>query len=133
MELSRKLGICNKVYFIGSVPHNEIPEAIAAASVVFDPCPIGQGINILEAMACAKPTVGIKTNGLWDYIVDKQTGFLVDFNDEDEIAEKIIYLLENPEEARLLGLRGRKLVERMYDINKRIDKITTIYKTLLDR
>ena len=119
-----------KISLLGSIPRNEIPYAIAAADMVIDPCPIGQGINVLEAMAMEKPVIGIRTR-LWDYIMDGCTGFLV--SNEHEMLEKILYLLENPSEAKRMGINGRKLTEEKYNIEKRVDKIVEIYKELLEK
>jgi glycosyltransferase involved in cell wall biosynthesis len=119
-----------KVIYLGQLPHNEIPCALAAADIVVDPCPIGQGLNILEAMSMEKPVIGIRTR-LWDYIVDGYTGFLV--SNEHEMFEKILYLLENPAIARSMGSNGRKLVEEKYNIEKRVGKIIEIYKKLLEK
>jgi glycosyltransferase involved in cell wall biosynthesis len=48
------------------------------------------------------------------------------------ITDKILYLLENPSEARRIGRNGRMLAEEKYDIEKRVDKIIEIYKKLLE-
>jgi glycosyltransferase involved in cell wall biosynthesis len=123
--------INKRIYFLGSIPHTEIPYAMASASLLFDPCPIGQGINVLEAMACAKPVIAINTRGLWDYVIDGKTGFLVNSGDTQAIAEKIIYLLQNEEEAKRLGENGRKIIQEKFDINKRIEKIISLYEKLI--
>jgi len=117
-----------KIIFLGTIPHSEVPYAIASADVIVDPCPIGQGINVLEAMAMGKPVIGIRTK-MWDYIINEYTGFLV--TNDDEIIEKIIYLIENPSEARRMGINGRRLVEEKFDINKRIEKILSLYRKLM--
>ena len=131
IRAAKKRKINHKVHFVGKVPHSEIPKALAAADIVFDPCPIGQGINVLEAMAHAKPVVGIDTKGMWDYVVDKETGFLVDFANNESIAEKIIYLIQNEEEAVRMGVNGRKLVEREYNMEKRTSRIFELYKKII--
>ena len=123
--------INKRIHFLGRIPHTEIPYAMASASLLFDPCPIGQGINVLEAMACAKPVIAINTRGLWDYVIDGKTGFLVNSGDTQTIAEKIIYLLQKEEEAKRLGENGRKIVQEKFDINKRIEKIISLYEKLL--
>jgi glycosyltransferase involved in cell wall biosynthesis len=131
IKTAKKLKIHHRVRFVGKMPRSEIPKALAAADVIFDPCPIGQGINVLEAMACAKPVVGIDTKGMWDYILDKETGFLVDFADDESIAEKIVYLIQNKKEAIRMGINGRKLVEREYSMDRRVDRILELYRKLL--
>jgi glycosyltransferase involved in cell wall biosynthesis len=129
-ELAGNL-INKRIYFLGWVPHAEIPYAIASATLLLDPCPVGQGINVLEAMACAKPTIAISSRGLWDYVVDGKTGFLVKMGETRTIVEKIVYLLQNEEEAKILGRNGRKVVEEKHDANKRIDRIISLYEKLL--
>jgi len=57
-------------------------------------------------------------------------GFLVPPRDYKAIADKILYLLENPSEARRMGLNGRRLAEERFDIEKRVDRIVRLYKTL---
>jgi len=119
-----------KIIFLGQILHSQIPYAIAAANIVFDPCPIGQGINVLETMATGRPCIGVKTNGLWDYIIDNITGYLVNLDDINEIVEKINYLLDNPDEAKHMGMNGRKIVEEKFNIEKRIEKIISLYESL---
>jgi glycosyltransferase involved in cell wall biosynthesis len=119
------------IHFLGRVPHTEIAYAMASASLLFDPCPIGQGLNVLEAMACGKPVIAIDTRGLWDYVIDGKTGFLVNLGDTQTIIERIIYLLQNEKEAKYLGENGRKIVEEKFDINRRIEKIISLYESLL--
>ena len=130
ISLAGKL-LNKRIFFIGKIPHIQIPRAISAADVVFDPCPIGQGINILEAMGCAKPVIGVNTYGLWDYIVDSKTGFLINFDNDKTFAEKIIYLIQNTDEAKRIGMNGRKVVEKKFNINKRIKRIIELYKYIL--
>jgi len=118
-----------KVIYLGQLPHNEIPSALAAADIVVDPCPIGQGLNILEAMSMEKPVIGIRTR-LWDYIVDGYTGFLV--SNEREMLERVLYLLENPAAARSMGSNGRRLVEKEFNIEKRVEQIIKIYRNAIN-
>ena len=119
-----------KIIFLGTIPHSEVPYAVAAADVVIDPCPIGQGINILEAMAMEKPVIGIQTR-LWDYIINGYTGFLV--TDDDEIVEKMFYLIKNPSEAKRMGTNGRRLIKEKFDVNRRIEKIISLYGDFVNR
>ena len=74
----------------------------------------GFGITYLEANACEKPVIGGRSGGVEDAIVDGKTGFLVNPNDIDEIANKLILLLENSSLANDIGKQGRNRVLKHY-------------------
>ena len=66
----------------------------------------GFGIAFLEANAFGKPVVGGRIGGVPDAVVHGKTGLLVDPRSDSEVAEAIIRLLKNPDEARRLGDNG---------------------------
>jgi glycosyltransferase involved in cell wall biosynthesis len=75
-----------RIDLAGSVPHEEIPEHIAAAHVVCQPSlvePFGQAI--LEAMACGRSVVATRVGGPPE-IVPPAAGVLVDPTDGEELA-----------------------------------------------
>lgn len=71
----------------------------------------GFGIVFLEANAFGKPVIGGDVMGVPEAIVDGVTGFLVDPHDVDAIADRVIHLLRNPDEANRLGENGRRWAE----------------------
>lgn len=73
------------------------------------------GLSVLEAMACAVPTVTTNAGGLPELVVEGQTGFMVDPHDVDAFAAKISLLLRDAELARSMGLAGRRRAEQAYD------------------
>ena len=89
------------------------------------------GLVVSEAMACGKPIVGSDVGGIRDQIINGYNGFLVSPKSPDEIAERILWLLENPDEATKMGQRGREIVERKFDISKRVDKVLKLYRKLV--
>ena len=62
----------------------------------------------IEAMACGKPVIGCKGEGIEDFVEDGKTGLLVKSKDVDSLAKAIDYLLNNPDEAKAMGERARK-------------------------
>lgn len=65
------------------------------------------GIVAIEAGAAGKPVIGTKIQGLIDSIKDGETGILVPPERPDLLAEKMIYLIENENERKILGRNGR--------------------------
>lgn len=132
-ELAGKLGVKDYIVFTGAIPRDIIPKYYAASDIVVVPSlQESWGLVATEAMACGKPVIASNVGGLPDQIIDGFNGFLVPPRSPKAIADKILYLLENPSEARRIGRNGRMLAEEKYDIEKRVDKIIEIYKKLLE-
>ena len=91
-----------------------------------EPCffVVKKGVNIIFICASDIP-------GPSDIVVDGETGFLVSPGDIKALAEKMIYLLENPDVARKMGEKGRKRVKEHFDIRKTVKSIESIYESLL--
>ncbi|MCC6004886.1 MAG: glycosyltransferase [Thermofilum sp.] len=132
-NLTRRLGISSHVFFTGRIPQEELPLYYAASDVVVVPSlQEAWGLVATEAMACGKPVVASRVGGLPDQVIDGYNGFLVPPRDPKALADRILYLLENPSEARRMGLNGRRLAEERLDIEKRVDKIVKLYKEIVE-
>ncbi len=68
----------------------------------------GLPMNIIEAMACAKPVVASCNRGHNELVDNGVTGLLVSANNADEFAAAIISLSNNPDLRQNLGLAGRE-------------------------
>lgn len=83
---------------------------------------------LLEAMACGLPC--ISTNcvaGPSEIIKNNQNGILVDVDNERQIAERIIYLIENKEFAQKIGNEARKVLED-YSIDNIFNKYYNFFR-----
>lgn len=83
----------------------------------------GFGIVFLEAGLFEKPVIGGNSGGIPDAIEDGVTGFLVDPTNKKEIAEKIIFLLQNEKQASKMGKAGKERVEKYFQWEKQVKKI----------
>jgi glycosyltransferase involved in cell wall biosynthesis len=131
-RLAVDLGIREKTIFVGKISQKEVPYYYAMSDIVVVPSlQEAFGLVVSEALACGKPVIGTKVGGIPDQIIDGYNGFLVKPKDSKEIAEKILWLLEHPEEAKQMGMNGRKIVEEKFNLEKRIDKIIGIYEKVV--
>jgi glycosyltransferase involved in cell wall biosynthesis len=71
-------------------------------------------IAATEAMACGRPVLGTAVDGLLEQISDGENGFLVPPGDAEALAEKMAYLLENPERCVAMGKAARETFERRF-------------------
>ncbi|MEM2487710.1 MAG: glycosyltransferase family 4 protein, partial [Thermoproteota archaeon] len=126
------LGVKEKVIFTGRISRNEVPYYYAMSDIVVVPSlQEAFGLVISEAMSSGKPVIGSKVGGIPDQIIHGYNGFLVQPRNPEEIAEKIVWLIENPEKAKQMGRNGRILAEEKFNIDRRIDRIIQLYKEVL--
>lgn len=131
--LARKLNIDKSCIFVGRIPQRELPYYYSASDVFVIPSVTEAfGIVTVEAMACSKPVIGTNVGGIRDIVRDGTSGFLVRPKESNDIADKIIALVENPKLRRTMGNKGRKIAEENFDINKRIDQILSVYNDLMN-
>lgn len=103
------------------------------------------GLINVEAMACATPVVGSAVGGIPEIIVDGETGLLVPLrpkapNDPEplepelfarDLAGAVNQLLDKPELARQMGMRGRKRVEEVFSWKSVALQTLDFYRQLL--
>ncbi len=89
------------------------------------------GKVLVEANACAKPVVATATTGARDIVQDGVNGYLVPVGDAAALAEKIVYLLQHPDEAKAMGERGRKLVAERFDGRKNTEAIIQFWQDIV--
>lgn len=80
------------------------------------------GLVPLESMACSTPVIGLNVAGYRETIIDKKTGFLVDF-DEKEIAKKIMLFNSDEALSESMGEQGRKSVLEKWTWKKQIQHL----------
>lgn len=131
---SEELGISSKFLLLGPKPDDMLPGFFAACDVfVFPSCtPIEcLGLSTVQAMACKKPAIGSNINGVPEVIVDGLTGFLVEPNNPDELAEKVSLLLEDEALRNRMGTAGRQRAAEHFDRERLAQQLLDLYRELL--
>ncbi|PIR72400.1 MAG: glycosyltransferase family 1 protein [Candidatus Nealsonbacteria bacterium CG10_big_fil_rev_8_21_14_0_10_36_24] len=91
----------------------------------------GLGLAILEASAMEKPVIVTDIRGCREAVDDGKTGILVPLRNPEKLAEAIIYLLNNPEKTKEMGIRGREKVLREFDERIIFSRIKIEYQRLI--
>lgn len=88
--------------------------------------------SILEYMACGLPVVCSKGGGTDELVAHGETGFLVTPGKPDELARRLCWVMEHPEEARGMGRRGAEIVRRDYSVSAMIRATERVYLEALE-
>lgn len=128
-EIAKKSNVWKSVILIGKLNSEEMRAAFFACdasvtpSICFDSFPT---VN-LEAMAAKKPVVATVFGGSRELVLDGETGYIVNPNNEELLAQKIFDLLQNPEKAREFGEKGFERVKNFFSIETQADKTLKWY------
>ena len=134
---AKDLNIESNVIFTG--PRMDVNEVMAAIDILlFTPlCSEGFGKVLIEAMASGKPVVASNVYPTPEIVIDGRTGFLpfpekpletMEKVDVDPFVKKILYLIENNEIRKTMGLEGRRIVEEKYSTKVVMKQTETLYE-----
>jgi glycosyltransferase involved in cell wall biosynthesis len=118
----------DRVLVTGRVPHDAIPQLLAAADLVCQPSliePFGQAV--LEALASERPVVATKIGGPPE-LVPPDAGVLVDPSDPDELARALETALALPSP----GLAARAAA-RAHDVTRQAERVEELLLRALTR
>jgi len=79
----------------------------------------GFGLSVTEALWKEVPVVGGNAGGIPTQVIDGQNGFVI--NTVQEAADKTLYLLGNPTEAKRMGKEGKKHVLNNFLITRDLE------------
>jgi len=131
--IAASVGVRDRVDFLGSVAHHELPYFYSAADVLVMPSYSESfGLVGLEAQACGRPVVASDVTGLRSVVRDEVSGFLVPNHDPAAYAERIGRLLGNPELAQQMGRRGRLLAQR-FSWARTADRLQGLFDGVVER
>ena len=88
----------------------------------------GFGMTVTEALWKEVPVVGGNVGGIPLQVINGETGFLV--NTVEEAAEKTLYLLKHPEEAKRMGKKGKNHVKANFLITKHLKDYLKLFLSL---
>jgi glycosyltransferase involved in cell wall biosynthesis len=127
-----ELGIVDKFIFTGH--QNNVPRMIAAMDIsVLCTHREGFGLCIADSMAMRKPVVATAVGGLLEVVKHGVTGYLHQHENSKELADAIISLIENPEEAKRIGIAGHEDILQNYSRQNFVDEISRAYSGVMRR
>ena len=86
---------------------------------------------LLEAMACGRPIVATRTEGLVDYLLDEDAIITVEPGDTIGLQQAILHLLNNPEEAEARAQRAYQLVRERYSLENYVEMLAQYLESVV--
>ena len=128
-ELAKKLGVENRVIFLGF--RQDIPQLCHAADISAFPSKIeGLGLAGIEAMAAGVPLVASNVHGILDYVIDGETGYAYAPTDVKGFAKAIEKLALDEQLRETMKPACLKAVEPFEKANA-LQVMHTIYREVL--
>lgn len=88
---------------------------------------------ILESFACGKPVIGSQIGSIPELVKNGKTGLLFECGASDSLAEKMIWLYENPQECERMGRRARQLAEDEYNPELHYRRLIKVFNSALSQ
>jgi len=131
--LSTELGVESRVQFLGFEPDVR-RWLLAADGFVLSSQWEGLPMVILEAGACAVPSVATDVPGTREVLVDGLTGLLATAGSVPALHGAMAQMMQMPlEERRAMGDRARQFVLERYSLDAALDRWEALYADLLQR
>ena len=131
-QLARELGVSERVHFLGTVDEGTLRHCYKSCDIFVMPsAQEGFGFVYLEAMQFAKVVVAARSGGAPEVVEDQVTGRLVEYGNEDELAQTLIELCLDPEKRTRLGSAGYQRLQERFTFAHFKQKLTEILSTEL--
>jgi len=112
-RMTAGMGLDDSVVFRGAVPTDELVKTLNQAHLFLNASPKeGWGLTVVEANACGMPVIASNRPGLRDSVVDKETGYLVEYGNVRAFAEKALEVLADRDLWARLSRAARTWAER---------------------
>jgi glycosyltransferase involved in cell wall biosynthesis len=133
-ELERRaheLGVVRDTLFLGYQEH-VAPFYAAFDALVLPSSNEGTPVSAIEALAAGRPVVATRVGGVPDVVEDGEDGFLVEPGATDALTDRLTQLARDPGLRNKMGQSGRKRVLPRYAVNRLVDDVDRLYRSLLE-
>ena len=120
MKLNQKINdlkLQNCVSYLGKKYSYEKHKIFQSSDIfVFPTCYETFGLVNIEAMMFGLPVISTNEGAIPEIVNNGETGFIVDKQNPEKLAEKINHLIDNPQKAILMGEKGRQFFLEKYTL-----------------
>lgn len=125
-------GLLKNIILAGFRPNSEVAQWMKACDILVLPS-YHEGIPnvVVEAMACARPVVATRIDGIPEVVSHNKTGFLVERQNAGELKEALEKLLFNQPLRKAMGFKGQAFIREHFSWKKSaLDNIELYHEVL---
>lgn len=133
VEYIEQKGLTKSVLLLGQV--NNMSEFYGGLDIFVLPStqPEPFGLVVIEAMDFGLPVVATKHGGPVEIIDEGVDGFLVDWENASEMADRIIELIESPDIREEMGKNGQKKKKEFFSVPAMVSNIERVFEELINQ
>jgi glycosyltransferase involved in cell wall biosynthesis len=122
---AERLGIADRVIFTGWLDDEDRVPFLSALDCFVVPSRVeGQGLALIQAMACERPSVATDCGGVADVLTKPDIGWLTPTDDFDAFGRALQAVVALAPDARAaVGRRARTHVEEHFEVTRQADQI----------
>ena len=134
-SLAAELGVQDRVLFLGTVAHSEMPRFLGSADLVLGTSEASEtfGMALAEAMACERPVLASSWVGFDDVVRDGETGGRFPAAQPLALAAELRRMLADPALLARYGAAGRQHVLGHFTWAQVEERVQAVYDQVLDR
>jgi colanic acid/amylovoran biosynthesis glycosyltransferase len=136
-DQSRRLGLQDKVIFMGGLPRSTVIDLLQCADVMVLPSirlesgkQEGIPVALMEGMAMKLPVIASQISGLPELVVDRENGLLLPEKDPAALAKAIMELYQDADLRRNLGENAREKILADFDMARSAEALFTLIKNV---
>ena len=129
-QRAHELGVVRDTLFLG-YQEDVAPFYAAFDALVLPSSNEGTPVSAIEALAAGRPVVATRVGGVPDVVQEGEDGFLVEPGATDELAQRLAQLARDPELRERMGRAGRERVLPRYAVERLVDDVDRLYRSLL--
>jgi glycosyltransferase involved in cell wall biosynthesis len=126
----------DRVVFLGHIPKTELEEYRHSCLTTIINKPVNNQnlynfpTKLGEFLSYSIPVITTSTGEMGSFVKDNETAFIIPPNDVDAIAEKILFILINPDEAFKVGNAGKALAEKEFYFMNHAHNLVNFFMTI---
>ncbi|MAE67650.1 MAG: glycosyl transferase family 1 [Phycisphaeraceae bacterium] len=126
--LSRDQYDLSKFMFVGWKTPAELAAILSVGDAhIYLTVPFVLSWSMMDALACGAAVVGSDTAPVREMITDGRNGFLVSFFDPEQIAARVVEILEDPPAYRSIRENAMDFIQRDYSLDAVLPRMLDLY------
>lgn len=124
-------GVLERVHFGGTIPQADLPRWYHMADLYISPSHVdGSSVSLMEALASGLPCLVSDIPGNKEWIEEGINGWLFRDGDVDDLAEKLVFAIQNRKSFQEISRAARQTAERKADWKKNFGKLLETYHVI---